>query len=185
MKKTEPKEHSTRKIVGKKSQYKFFDEYFDYIQMKPVPISDGRLLEIASEVVKWALEDEGAITLSQFYCNLGIALATFQKWRRRCPELEEGCTIAKQIIGNRREKGALERRYAERTVLTSMAQYSPSWKKMEEWRSSLKVKEHSASRGDIKIVMESYPKTDVVPEKKDDISNASEVTEDKENRTSS
>ena len=72
----------------------------------------------------------------------------------------------KRFISSRREKGALRRGLAESMVMRSMPKFDRSWKELEEWRSGLRTKEQAAGKGDIKVIMEAFPSTNIVPEKK-------------------
>lgn len=169
--------HTTDKLNGDKPSWRHFDDYLNVHSGKKEPISEAGLERMGTDFVKWSTLDD-SIVLEDFFRERGIPEMTYRYWKKQNELFRLRYETAKGNVGSRREKGALKRSYSERMVLTSMPKFDKSWSELEEWRSGLRSKEQAAGKGDIKVVMESYPKTDVVPEKKDDLSIAKDENKD-------
>jgi len=167
IKKVHTKEHNTENKKKEKSPWIHFDDYLNVNSGTRLPISEAGLDLMGINFIKWSREDD-SLVLEDFFLDRGIPEMTYRDWKKRNELFGLRYQVAKANVGSRREKGALKRSYSERMVLTSMAKFDRSWGELEEWRSGLKTKEQAAGNRDIKVVMETYPKTDVVPEKKDE-----------------
>jgi len=157
---------SSVKAKKDKKEWTYFDEYFDFNSFKKKPVSEQWLMELAKRLVFWARDNEDALILNQFFTDEGIGKSTVANWKKRNERFNMSYDFAKQLIGIRREVGALKKKLDTHMIMFTMPQYSESWKELEEWRSSLKVKEQEKV-GDrkITIVMEKFPTTNIVPEK--------------------
>ena len=91
-----------------------------------------------------------------------VAPKTYYGWVKRYPIAKEANEFAKTIIGNRREVGALKRKFDVGMFTASMPMYSDEWKENVEWKSSLKHKEHH-NEGNITVVL---PSIDELAQKK-------------------
>lgn len=147
------KHTATDKKVAK---YELFDEYYDIFTLRKTPISLAAIEQLACKLLKWAHTDPTAYKLSQFWKNEGINSTTLKRWSDRSPMLQEAIQAAREIIGDRREIGALKRQLSEGIVASSMSIYDPEWKAMAEWRASLKQEKDSQSNP-VTVVIENYP----------------------------
>lgn len=159
---------NSTKQSEKSKKWLYSDEYYCFNTFKKKPVSKDWINLLAEKLVTWARDDDKALKLTQFYSLHGLAHSTMEKWRRKFPQLNEAAQVAKRMLGDRREIGALEKRYDASTVHKMMLHYDKSWKDVEEWRSKLKASEQSAAMGNIRVVMEQYPSTKEVPEKNDE-----------------
>ena len=79
--------------------------------------------------------------------------------------MEIAYRAALQIIGDRREVGGLKKKLDPGMISTTMPHYDQDWKDLAEWRSKL-TKDEQEGKGNVTIVMEKFPNSDLVPEKK-------------------
>lgn len=135
---------TTKKPRKKRESYKF-DTYFDAYEYKENVISDRGLDMMGKALVRWALEDEDALKLRFFFSQKGIGSGDIKRWRRRNKRFNAAYELAKTIIGDKREIGALKRKLDTALVLRTMRLYDDEYnkwlKKLEEWFSNLKHKE--------------------------------------------
>ena len=150
----------------KKKTWSHFDDYFNTTLYAYVPISEHGLEILGVEFVNWARDDEDALIIEDFFNLRGVPDRALRKWLERSEKFQMIYESGKRFISSRREKGALRRGLAEGMVMRSMPKFDRSWKELEEWRSGLRTKEQAAGKGDIKVIMESFPSTNIVPEKK-------------------
>jgi hypothetical protein len=138
--------------------------YLDMFTLKQTPISKDYLLHYALQWVNWAISDDDALTMEGFHILKGVQSFTVSRWCQRCPELQQAHDHVMSIIGDRREKGAITRKYDSGMIRTTMPMYKAKWKELEEWRAHLSEK--IASAGGLKVVeMEKFADSDLVPTK--------------------
>lgn len=158
-----------KKKTTKKRPYTYFDEYRDLFTGRMKPVSDAFLDRLSQDLIDWVIKEEHALILKVFFREKGIGYRTAQKWAKRSPRLREAMDDAKDVIGSRREIGALMRIYDSGMVKLIQHFYDPEWKKSEEWRAELKAKQdEKAKNNNIQWVLEKFPNSKLVPEKKDD-----------------
>ncbi len=152
---------TTNKIVPKTVEQEY---YLNMFTLKQTPVSNDYLLHFALEWVNWAITDDDALTLEGYYIIKGVGSRTVDRWCKRCPELMEAHDYAMMIIGDRREKGAITRKYDSGMIRTTMPMYKAKWKELEEWRAHLSEK--IASAGGMRVVeLEKFADSDLVPKK--------------------
>jgi hypothetical protein len=94
--------------------------------------------KMATKLVKWVEESEDAVTLTEFYRSIGVLSQDFCELSRKYPILEKAQEYARMVIGDRREKGMIKRKFDSGSTAFMMPHYSYDWKKIIEWRASLK-----------------------------------------------
>jgi len=156
--------NSIKKDSVSKKGYVFFDDYTDLFTFKKVPISEAYIDRLATELLDWALNNDDALKMSQFYLGKGISYHSFSRWLKRSKNLEEAHNSALKLLGNRREIGAIKKKYDTSMIATMMPKYDEDWKEVIEWRS--KLKEQEASNETKIVVIEKAPNSNIVPEKK-------------------
>jgi len=138
--------------------------YLNMFTFKQTPISTDYLLHYALEWVNWALTDDDALTMEGFHIKKGVQSFTVSRWCQRSPELKQAHDHVMEIIGDRREKGAINRKYDSGMIRTTMPMYKAKWRELEEWRAQLSEK--IASAGGLKVVeLEKFADSDLVPKK--------------------
>jgi len=160
---------ASKKRVCKKKPAPYFDQYRDLFTMKMKPVPESFIHRLAKDLIDWAMNNEDALVLRDFFFSKGIGDGVANAWARRHPVLKDAFTQAKFMIGSRREKGAIKKQYDVSMVKASMPRYDPDWKEDEIWRAELKQKqEEKTQQSNIQWVLEKFPNSPVVPEKKED-----------------
>jgi len=121
--------------------------------------------KMARKMIDWAEQTEDAVTLEEFYRSIGMLSQDFCDLAHKYPILEKALQYTRMIIGDRREKGMITRKYDAGSVAYMMPHYSNNWKEIVAWRSSLKQSE--GSQGNVRmqyIVMPEIPSSDLVKE---------------------
>lgn len=158
--------HSMKKTKSPKIE--LLEDYYNFNSMRLIPVTMETLARLAGNGEAWAATNEKAYSVEQFCAEQGIPERTWDRYRARSPRLQEAHENMIMIIGCRREAGLIERRFESGSTMFMMPLYKSSWKEMCEWRASLKPKEGAVKAGETFIVMEKYPESSLVPEKKDE-----------------
>ena len=153
-------------IKDKKSRKKKVNPKVEWIFDCLSPKPDKYLQELADRLVLWASDDEDAIVLTEFMGKNRIAPKVFYQWCNRYEPLLEALNFAKIMIGTRREKMGLQRKLDSAFVEKTMPLYNTEYK---AWRLELmqKVGENQKPT-EIKVIMQQFPSTPDVPERKSD-----------------
>lgn len=150
-------------LVKKESKRMKWSDYSCIYTGSLKPINEVGIERLAEEIVCWARDDEEALKVTQFIFKKGISRAQWSKWCAKNPSLLEAHNTAKEIIGNRREIGALNRKFDPGTVNYTMPFYDSEWKAGLEWRASLKEKKDDTASGPQIVVMDRIPDSPLVP----------------------
>jgi hypothetical protein len=130
-----------------------------YFRNTPVP--DDYLDYLATEYIEWGVKS-GAKILSKFLDEKYIDDMTFRDWLLRSDKLFHAHQIVKRIIGNRREEGALEKRFSEKIFLVSAPSYSShvdapkDWKELTEYHAALREKEREQGAQNFVVQLDSF-----------------------------
>jgi hypothetical protein len=138
--------------------------YPNFITGRQTAITSNFADQLAEDLVAHAMKPE-TLTVTSFYLNKGIGRSTWASWHERFPQLLAAYNFAKEIIGNRREEGAMKRSLAENFVFKSMPMYSPDWAQREQ--DLAKLSEDGAKNDKVIIQLESFTRSN------DDSSNKS------------
>ena len=129
-------------------------------------VTDAVLDQLAEDLVEW-VNKPGAFKVSEFTVQNGIIYQTFLSWAQKHERLGNAHKYAKEVIGNYRERLSTfkEHNCNPQTLNFVMGHYCSTWKKEQEVESDRRVKEKDKSSGDVHVHMDSFPDSDVVPEK--------------------
>ena len=133
-----------------------FDHYLDLVSFREKPISDQSLEKLAKDLVAWAINDETATKIKPFFIFRGMGTTDVKRWKKRNKKFAAAYSLALSAIGNRREHGALTKKYDSNTVIKSMPLYDSDWKDLEEWRSNLRKSEQENKATTFTIKMDSF-----------------------------
>jgi hypothetical protein len=155
----EPIEHTP---TGKKSRLTVSDYYQNIFTNMTIPVSEQYIARLSQDLIKWAVEDDEALKLTQFFRKIGMYSRTFYRWCEKYPVLQRARVVATEAIGDRREILALKNKLNSGMVMSQMAKYDESWKNLEQWRADLRAKAQQKHESDItyKIVVDSYEDDD-------------------------
>lgn len=143
-----------------------YDEYYDYFTFKMKPVSDQWIDALAHDLLDWATTNDNAFKITQFYHLRGIGSDDIKRWRERNKNLDVAYVRALEMLGNRREIGAIKGKLKEGIVLSSMPMYDKKWKSLAEWRAALRNK--ADEEKPVRVIIEQIPSSDKVPPRKND-----------------
>ena len=166
---------NTDNITESKNEVKqvYFDEYYNMNNLKRTVHTFNSIDKLAQEMIEWARDDEGAFKISQFTIMKGIYYKDLERWMAKSEYLRQAYEHTLQILGNRREIGAIKRKYDFAAINPMMFHYDKDWKKMAEWRAKVK-EEASGNVAAINVTIEACPESSEVP-KKDERRSTSQV----------
>lgn len=154
--------------VKPKSKIVVLEEYFNFNSFRKVPITKETIMRLAESGVQWARENERAYKVKQFMAEQGLNQNTWWRWCQTHPELQEANDQMVMLLGNRRERGLIERKFDASSTMFMMPHYDSDWKKMSEWKASLTQKAEASGTGaTINVVMSEIPRSPLVPDRKE------------------
>lgn len=141
-------------------------EYQDCFTFKTKPITQAFIERFARELTEWAYNDNEALIISQFYLGKGISPQTYYRWINQHNTLKEAHETAMLCIGNRREIGALKRKFSEAMVTQRQHAYDAEWNtdrlrdKQDKIDVAVAIKQAEENPGDknITVVMSCFQK---------------------------
>lgn len=142
-----------------------YEDYRDMLSMEMKPCSSLFLERLSEDLIKWVNESPDHLKITQFFTSRGIAISNLYKWLPKSEALQEAHAYALTVLGDKRELGALKKEYDSGMVRYTMPHYDKAWKELEEWRS--KLKEDKEESGTKIVVIEKFPDTKEVPERKE------------------
>lgn len=159
-KKAKTSDHSKSIAVNTK----ILDFYPDMFFLKEKPVSEAFIERLAREMVDWSkLED--SLRITQFFNQRGIPNGMIYKWMEKFPMLKQAHEFAMGAIADRRDIGAITRKYDGNYIDKSQAMYDPEYKKFLEWKASMAEKNRENS-GTLIVQMMPTPSSDQVPVRK-------------------
>jgi len=129
--------HNTPKYKATTGVIEFYNDSFSW---KEVPVSQAFIDKTTEELATWAINDKNALKLTQFCHIKGIPSQTLYRWCDKYPKLKAAKDLAIEIIGNRREIGAIKNKYNHQMISSQQAKYDSSWWSLEVQRAELKAK---------------------------------------------
>lgn len=159
-------QHSMNQV--KASKIEFLEDYYNYNSQRLIPVTKETLERLSINGEQWAICNERALKVKQFLVEQGIPETTWRRWCKICPRLQLANDNMKTVIGCRREVGVIERKFEPGSIIAMMPHYDDDWKDNAEWKSSLNKKEEAGKSVETFVVIETYPDSHLVPEKKED-----------------
>ncbi len=130
--------------------------FYSMRDMAVKPVTDNYLRNLAINTVKLVEEDEDIITMTRVFNLAGVLKKQWYRWAERHEDVKNATIWIRQIIGDRRESGALKRKLDSATVLQMMPYYDEDWKAINEWRSRIKHENAAANEAKV-VVIERFP----------------------------
>jgi len=137
----------------------------DMYSFRKYPVSEGYVEDLSKKMIKWVIDNPGALLIEEFYEQEGIYCHDAIRWGKRFPNFEMARKHVLMILGTRREKGGLGGKMDKFLVNRTQAHYLDYWKDLEEWRSKLNIKDEEGSVPPRVIYLEKFPSSDSVPPK--------------------
>ena len=145
------------------SRYTIDDEFMFFF--KELPTNPAIIEKKAFQLLDQAINDNDMLTIEEFYSPRGISSKTYYKWVKEDETFGKAHTLAKSLVANRRYKGAMQKKLDFKAVNHMQHQIDDAWDKANRYHAELAKKEEDKSGTKI-VVVEKYPETDIVPEKK-------------------
>ena len=123
--KTQAQKQSRNKLDHPASPW--LGEYQDCFTFKTKPITQAFIEQFAADLVQWAYSNNEALIISQFYLSKGISPQTYYRWINQHELIKQAHETAMLCIGNRREIGALQRKFSEGMVTQRQHAYDAEW----------------------------------------------------------
>jgi hypothetical protein len=146
-----------------------FDYYKHLETGEEITISQEWKNHLARDLYIWARDDIKAYKLSAFYVNKGIHPRDFDRWCATHERLQLAKEAALILIGNRREDGAIEKRYDTSIVNRTMPMYDIEWKRFVEWYSKLKAESEGKGLGNVTVIIPPFEEPKVSREQPEDV----------------
>ena len=150
----------------KRQKVACFDEYYSYKTKKKEFITTSQLDKICDDLVDWVTREEEALKIKQFIALKGIPYGTWHNWIEKSEKLKMAVEQAKMIIGNRREVGAITRKFDSGNTMFMMPHYDHDWEQMLRLRAEISEKK-DGSKGPGWVVLEKMPETELVKRKEE------------------
>ena len=104
------------------------------------PYTDSQIEEIGLNFLAYVIDNEDVILITEVAPAMHLSNETIFKWGKDNKSFKACLSQARLIIANRREKGGLTNKLNASMVQNSMPIYSDTWKSLEEWRNSMRIK---------------------------------------------
>ena len=150
-----------------KQKVQFVDEWHNFKTYRKDFMTITKLDRTCEKLIQFITENPEVIKINDFLEAEGIPFKTWKSWEFRYEFVKDAVANAKMILGNRRERGLVTRKYDSGSISFMMPFYDEAWREMLELRENLKQKRHDEDGGTKFIIMEKYPESDKVPKKKE------------------
>lgn len=132
--------------------------YFNRKTREKSWMTEQKIERLGVELLQW-VETPEATKLSKFFHARRITNKVVLEWCKKWPTFAEDYQLAKEIIGDRREDGALSKVFDTHFILRSMPMYDEDWKAESTRLANLKqeVKLEEMKRP-IQIIMQDFSK---------------------------
>jgi hypothetical protein len=142
-----------------------FTEFYSMSTFTKQVASEKWSEEMARKLVAWA-DNEDSLTLGEFYAHIGILNSDFTDLAAKYPILGKALDYTRMLLGVRREKGMITRKYDAGSVAHMMPYYDPAWREIVAWRASLKQPEGNSNQPRLQyVVIPNIPNSDLVKPK--------------------
>ncbi len=126
-------------------------EYYCLKERQPRPVTMNFLRSLADLLLDWA-EDEDSLSITEFFKVAKMGSGTLYEWIERCPELKTAHSYALDVIGARRETGAMRKKLDGTSVWKSQYHYGRYYREALEFAAQLSKKEQSEA-GSLQITV--------------------------------
>jgi len=135
---------------------------------------DHAMENIGEDLIKWCLAERDdpssrRLSVDPFFQDLGIPHSTRDGWERRNKSFKEMMDYARSIIGTKLKHGLMLKELDPKSTMFVLHSFDPEWKDMEAYHDerAKAVKADEDRTQDIRVVMEPFPTSPLVPKKED------------------
>lgn len=115
----------------------------DYLNNKAYmefPEKDDWRKRFTCTMLEWASQED-SLEITDFMIEMKMHRQTLYKWADKYEDIREALDITRLILGSRRRKGALTRKYDKDMALRDMHCYDPEWLAINKYHSDMKKEE--------------------------------------------
>lgn len=140
------------KAKPEKKRSIYLGDYYCMKELQPRPVTEALLKMIAEKLIEWA-QYEDSMSMTSFLQALSMDRSDYNRWRERSEELRRADAYARALIGNRRELGAITRKYDGSMIKYSLWQYAPEYKESAEFHARLSKSTSDTVGGNAQFVV--------------------------------
>jgi len=130
------------------------DEYYSVKSQQYHPVTVKFVEREALRLYEWA-DVDSSLRISQFYNNSGYGSDTFERWCKRFDFMHKAYLYAMSKIAERREIGALTRKFDSNAVFRTLGFYDPIYRSELDRANEMRAKYDE--KKDIVVRIESFP----------------------------
>lgn len=131
-----------------------WEEYLNLKTNQMAPSTSQVIEQYGIKFYLWTKENKSALRMHEFCSEHGISRRTILRWRDKYPIFNQYYEEGMLNLADRREVGAINRKYDSNIITKSMAFYDPEWKEAEEWRA--KISDGGNDTGTKIVVIEKF-----------------------------
>jgi len=137
------------------------EKYRELFIPRERPVSIAFIERLCADLIDWAINDDDALKIIDFYVSRKIHPKTFWRWEQKYPMLTDARNMALNIIGSRREKGALKKKFEPTVMMKQQHHYDKTWWEDEVARAELRARTQQKTDQNIRytVVLDSYADT--------------------------
>lgn len=115
----------------------WLEDYRDFFEHKLRPVTHAFLDHLGQELLLYA-QKSSSLSLEMFFINKYIQPKSGKRWADSYPNFNDSYQMAKMILGDRRERGALTKEFSEKIVLHSLHRYNPEFESDAKFHAKIK-----------------------------------------------
>lgn len=134
------------------------------LKWQPHPASRSYIPTLISDLLEWAIDEKiEALRVTDFCAYKGMYRQDMWNLMQKYPALSRAWEEAKNIIGSRRERGALKKHYDAGTMKWGQHNYGDEWASYDKYHSDLKKDDFKDTI--LNFLVRPDPKSDAVNRK--------------------
>lgn len=133
--------------------------------LKQIPVSEGRINRLCEVLETWFDTNPEAKEIQEFYYSQGIPESTYYKLVNRSPRLKELHEMTKHRLGGRLWGKAVDFKANWAPIRFLIQNYGYQYAAAKEYEEMLS-KKYETSNGPQIVIMEKFPDSQIVKEKK-------------------
>jgi len=117
-----------------------WNDYLNNRAYMQFPEKDDWRKRFTCTMLEWASQED-SLEITDFAIEMKMHRQTLYSWADKYPDIKEALDITRLILGSRRRKGALTRKYDKDMALRDMHCYDPEWLAINKYHSDMKVEQ--------------------------------------------
>jgi len=128
---------------------------------------ESEIVKLGKECLEWAKGPREPIKIREFFRDRNYDYDDIERFRRKSPLFSRYYEMALDVIGDRREAAAYNKKASENIVAFTMTLYDQDWRRLRQEKAELARQEASRDTGNIIVKLEPIPNHPDVPHKPD------------------